>query len=106
MEKIRERRRLQAKTKKGTVIMLLIYVITTSLYDGHEFWIAEARDIKRRIIERVSRSLSRGDVRYGNGLYSLKQEDTNGDLEKTGMSVWIRNSHVYRKVYDADADDK
>jgi hypothetical protein len=64
--------------------MLLSSVITASLYDRREFWIAEARDMKgRRIVEPVSRSLSRGDVRYGNGCYSLKQEATGGDLEKT-----------------------
>ena len=50
------------------------------MYDRREFWIAEARDNEG---QPVSRSLSRGDVRYGNGFYSLKQEATNGDLEKT-----------------------
>jgi hypothetical protein len=50
------RRSLQAKTRKGTVKMLSCF-ITTSLYGRREFWIAEARDMKRRIIERVSRSL-------------------------------------------------
>lgn len=78
------RRSLQAKTRKGTVIMLLSGVITASLYDRREFWIAEARDMKgRRIVEPVSRSQSRSDVRYGNGFYSLKHEATDQDLEKT-----------------------
>jgi hypothetical protein len=64
--------------------MLLSSVVTASLYDRREVWITEARDMKgRRIVEPVSRSLSRGDVQYGNGFYSLKQEATDGDLEKT-----------------------
>ena len=75
---------MQARTRKGTVKMLLSSVITASLYDRREFWIAEGRYMKgRRIIEPVSRSLIRGDVRYGNGFYSLKQEATDGDLAKT-----------------------
>jgi len=86
--------------------MLLSSVITASLYGRREFWVAEARDMKsRRTIEPVSFSLSRGDVRYGNGFYSLKEEATDGDLWKT---VCVRSGQpclLHRQVYDAAADD-
>ena len=75
---------IKAKFAGETMKMLLSSVVTASLYDRREVWITEARDMKgRRMVEPVSRSLSRGDVRYGNGFYSLKQEATDGDLEKT-----------------------